>query len=93
MAGAARLFDLTAHPGIILGPCVPTVLIEGLPAAVAGLTQHVCLFAGLPLHPTNPIVKGSATVRIGGMPAARIGDSTGCGAVILGGALRTRIGG
>ena len=36
-------------------------------------------------HPPNTIVKGSTTVLIGGQPAARIGDSTGCGATIVGG--------
>jgi uncharacterized Zn-binding protein involved in type VI secretion len=35
-------------------------------------------------HPPNAIVPpGSLTVLIGGMPAARVGDMTACGAPIL----------
>lgn len=93
MAPAARLTDPTAHPGAIIGPCVPTVLIEGLPAAVAFLSHHACAFPGLPPHPPNPIVTGSKTVLIGGMPAARFGDTCLCGAGVIAGATRTLIGG
>ena len=93
MPPAARLTDTTAHPGVITGPGVTTVLIEGLPAAVATMSQHACSFPGLPPHPPNPIVKGSGTVRIGGLPAARVGDTCGCGAAILRGASKTMIGG
>jgi uncharacterized Zn-binding protein involved in type VI secretion len=93
MPAAARLTDPTAHPGTIAGPGVSTVLIEGLPAAVAAMSQHVCAFPGLPPHPPNPILKGSSTVTIGGLPAARMGDPCGCGATILAGATRTSIGG
>ncbi|TNM39705.1 PaaR repeat-containing protein [Nocardioides albidus] len=83
MSFAARVGDLTPHPGVITGPGCPTVLIGGLPAAVLG-DLHTCSFpppAGP--HPPSPIVKGSATVLIGGKPAARVGDLTGCGAAIL----------
>lgn len=93
MPPAARLLDATAHPGLITGPGATTVLIEGLPAALAQASFHTCGFPGLPPHPPNPIVKGSATVRIAGMPAARMGDPCGCGAVIVRGAARTMIGG
>jgi uncharacterized Zn-binding protein involved in type VI secretion len=72
--------------GPIIGPCVPTVLIAKLPAAVVG-NLATCV------GPPDSIVKGSATVMIGGMPAARIGDTTahggsivmGCPTVIIGG--------
>ena len=73
------------HPfaGIINGGLVPTVRIMGQPAAVAGSTAD-----NTPAHvPTPPgtsfqkppanratIQMGSATVRIGGKPAARNGD-------------------
>ncbi|WP_435768417.1 PAAR domain-containing protein [Nocardioides sp. SYSU DS0651] len=80
---AARAGDLTGHPGTILPPGVPTVLIGGLPAATVG-SQHACSMpppAGP--HPPSPIVKGSLTVLIGGKPAARVGDLAGCGAPIL----------
>lgn len=89
---AARVGDPTAHPGAIAPPGVPTVLIEGQPAAVQGDT-HICAFpppAGP--HPSNTITKGSATVFIGGKPAARVGDLTGCGAPITMGAKKVFIG-
>lgn len=72
--------------GPVVGPGVPTVLIGKLPAAVA--TDN-CVCVG----PPDTIAKGSATVMIGGKPAARIGDTTvhggaitvGCPTVIVGG--------
>ena len=83
MPPAARVGDLTAHPGAISPPGVPTVLIGGRPAAVVG-TPHACAFPGVVPHPPNAILPpGCPTVLIGGMPAARIGDMTGCGAPIL----------
>jgi uncharacterized Zn-binding protein involved in type VI secretion len=91
MPAAARILDATAHPGVIAGPGVGTVLIEGRPAAVAG-DLHACAFPSLPWHPPNTIIKGSATVFIGGRPAARQGDPTGCGAPIVSGAVTVSIG-
>jgi uncharacterized Zn-binding protein involved in type VI secretion len=58
--------------------CVPTVLINNLPAAVVG-AQCVC--AG----PPDSIVAGSTSVLIGGKPAARMGDSTAHGGSIVAG--------
>jgi uncharacterized Zn-binding protein involved in type VI secretion len=49
----------------------------------------MCICVG----PTDIIVKGSATVMIGGSPAARIGDMTAHGGVIVSGALMVIIGG
>lgn len=92
MPPAARVTDVTNHPGAITGPGVPTVLIGGLAAAVAG-DQHTCAFPPPAPHPPTPIAKGSATVFIGGRPAARIGDTTGCGAQIIKGAPTVIIGG
>jgi uncharacterized Zn-binding protein involved in type VI secretion len=93
MPPAARVSDLTAHPGAIAGPGVPNVLIGGMPAAVLG-DQHVCAMPPLAgPHPPNPIAKGSANVLIGGRPAARMGDMTGCGAPITTGLPTVMIGG
>jgi uncharacterized Zn-binding protein involved in type VI secretion len=39
------------------------------------------------------MVKGSATVLIGGRPAVRVGDLSGCGAPVVTGALTVMIGG
>lgn len=97
---AARLTDMHLCPmqtpafpapiphvgGPILGPCVPTVLIGKLPAAV--VTDN-CLCVG----PPDSIVMGSTSVLIGGKPAARVGDtcahggaiSMGCPTVLIGG--------
>ena len=83
MPPAARVFDATNHPGLVAGPGMPTVLINGQPAARLG-DQHVCALpppAGP--HPPTPLAGGSATVSIGGQPAARLGDTAGCGAVIV----------
>jgi uncharacterized Zn-binding protein involved in type VI secretion len=96
MPAAARVSDMHACPisapgqpphvgGPVVGPGVATVLIGGLPAAVAG-DAAVC--AG----PPDSVVGGSATVLIGGRPAARVGDPTahggritiGCPTVLIG---------
>jgi uncharacterized Zn-binding protein involved in type VI secretion len=67
--------------GTITAGCVPTVLIGGKPAAVVGSTAvnqppHVPTNGSFQTPPTNlgTIVMGSATVLIGGRPAARNGD-------------------
>jgi len=85
MPPAARLTDMHQCPmvtpglppiphvgGPILGPCAPTVLIGGLPAARVGDTCGA-----------DAIVLGSLTVMIGGMPAARVGDITAGGGTVL----------
>ncbi|WEK21617.1 MAG: PAAR domain-containing protein [Candidatus Pedobacter colombiensis] len=72
--------------GPIIGPCVPTVLIGALPAAVVG---DKCTCVG----PPDTIVTGSATVMIGGMPAARMGDNCAHGGTILLGCVTVIIGG
>lgn len=92
MPPAARLGDLTSHPGSLSGPGVGNVRINGLPAIVQG-DLHSCSFPPPPAHPPTPVVFGSGSVRIGGRPAARIGDSVGCGAVIVAGSPNVRIGG
>ena len=93
MPFAARVGDPTAHPGVIAGPGVPTVLIGGMPAAVMG-DNHICSMPPLAgPHPPSPIAKGSATVLIGGRMAARMGDMSGCGAPIVMGMPLVEIGG
>ena len=90
MPFAARLTDFHQCPlqtvvglvtiphvgGPILGPCAPTVLIGGLPAAKVG---DIALCIG----PPDAIVKGSATVKVMGLPAARMGDKTAHGGTIM----------
>jgi uncharacterized Zn-binding protein involved in type VI secretion len=93
MPPAARIGDPTGHPGTVTGPGVPTVLIGGMPAAVAG-DLHTCAMpptAGP--HPPTPFAVGSFTVLVGGRPALRLGDISGCGAPIIAGAFNVLIGG
>jgi uncharacterized Zn-binding protein involved in type VI secretion len=92
MPPAARVGDPTSHPGMVGGPGVPNVLIESRPAANI-TTLHICSFPGTPPHPPSPFAPGSATVLIGGSPAVRMGDVSGCGAPILMGAATVMIGG
>ncbi|MEN0128291.1 MAG: PAAR domain-containing protein [Brevundimonas sp.] len=76
---------------IIPSTCVPTVLIGGMPAAVAGTPGGIVCVSPAP----NGIAMGSLTVLIGGKPAARLGDQSmhgtpiapgpGCPTVIIGG--------
>ena len=82
------------HVGGPISPAagVPTVLIGGMPAAVANVLPGgiVCISPA-----PNGIAAGSLTVLIGGFPAARLGDLSlhgtpiapgpGCPTVIIGG--------
>ena len=99
MPPAARLTDMHTCPqvtpglppvphvgGPITGPGVPTVLICSIPASVVG-DMATCV------GPPDTIVKGSATVMIGGKPAARIGDTTAHGGSIVLGCFTVIIGG
>jgi uncharacterized Zn-binding protein involved in type VI secretion len=63
--------------GPIVGPGVPNVLIEGMPAAVVG---DMCICVG----PPAAIVNGSTGVLIAGRAAARLGDPTAHGGSIVG---------
>lgn len=99
MPPAARLTDMHQCPmqtpglppiphvgGPVIGPGVPTVLIEKLPAAVLG---DSCVCVG----PPDSIIKGSTTVLIGGKPAARLGDTCAHGGAVMMGAPTVMIGG
>jgi len=100
MPPAARLTDFHQCPmstpvgpvtiphvgGPIIGPAAPTVLIGGLPAAKVG---DIALCIG----PPDSLIKGSATVKIMGMPAVRMGDKTAHGGTILMGFPLVQIGG
>lgn len=97
MPPAARVGDMHTCPivvpmtpphvgGPILPPGCPTVLIEKLPAA--RITDRATC-----VGPPDSIAIGSATVHIGGLPAARLGDATIHGGVIVVGAVTVMIGG
>jgi uncharacterized Zn-binding protein involved in type VI secretion len=96
MPPAARQTDLHTCPmvtvlvphvgGPVVGPCVPTVLIGKLPAAVVG-DSAVCV------GPPDSFVMGSMTVLIGGRPAVRVGDITAHGGTVVIGWPTVMIGG
>lgn len=80
MPPAVRVGDPSVHGGAVTGPGVATVLVGGMPAAVAG-DMHACPIQ--PGHPpTTPFPTGSATVLVGGRPFVRVGDVCGCGASV-----------
>ncbi len=62
-------------PNPIMTPCCPSVLISFLPAARLSDMAPV----GVP----HPIVKGSATVLIQNLPAARVTDNVACGGIMI----------
>ncbi|TNU73106.1 type VI secretion protein [Miniimonas arenae] len=77
-AGDVALCPLTTgpvpHVGGPITPagCVPTVLVMGMPAAVANAMPGSIPCVG----PPNGIAMGSLTVLVGGFPAARLGDQS-----------------
>jgi uncharacterized Zn-binding protein involved in type VI secretion len=84
---AARLTDMHTCPmvspgpvphvgGPIIGPCSPNVITGGLPQARI-TDKAVCV------GPPDVIIKGSACVLVNGLMAARIGDQTIHGGVIV----------
>ena len=93
---AARVTDMHTCPmvtgvvphvgGPILPPCAVTVLTVKLPQA---RVTDLCTCVG----PPDTIVKGSATVFVCKLPAARMGDMTAHGGVIILGAPTVLIGG
>ncbi len=73
--------------GPVLPPGTLTVMIAGRPAATA---TGMCVCVG----PPDMIAKGSATVLIGNLPAARVGDTCAHGGTVVGpGAPTVMIGG
>ena len=89
MPPAARIGDMHVCPmvtpavvpvphvgGPLLPPGVPTVLIGGMPAAVIS-GMAVCV------GPPDVVAMGAATCLIGGMMAARLGDMTAHGGLIV----------
>ncbi|MBC7775233.1 MAG: PAAR domain-containing protein [Phycisphaerae bacterium] len=96
MPPAARVGDMHVCPmqnpgptphvgGPIMPPGLPTVMINGMPAATVG---NMCTCTG----PPDVILQGSTTVLIGGKPAARMGDSTAHGGQITVGSPTVMIG-
>ena len=92
---AARVTDMHVCPmvtvlvphvgGPIIPPCCPTVLTGSLPQARV-TDMATCV------GPPDMIVVGSFTVLVGGIPAARLGDSTAHGGAIVQGLMTVLIG-
>jgi uncharacterized Zn-binding protein involved in type VI secretion len=74
---AARFGDTTSHgTPLAPGPGCPTVLIAGQPAWRATADLHTCpLVNGVQPHVGGTVAVGSVTVHIGGVAAARQGDT------------------
>ena len=75
---AARVGDMTSHGTPLgTGPGAATVMIGGLPAWRAVADSHTCPLSDPPGKPhVGGIVSiGSMTVKIAGLPAARMGDA------------------
>ena len=98
MPPAARVSDMHTCPmatpgtppiphvgGPIIPPCKVNVIIGNMPAA---RVTDKCICIG----PMDVIMKGSPTVLIGGLMAARIGDTTAHGGVIVTGQFNVLIG-
>ena len=65
-----------AMPLMISSPCVPTVMIDNLPAAAVGDMSLPCMLPSCVPAGPGVISMGSATVFHQGRPAARANDMT-----------------
>jgi len=86
MPAAGRITDVTSD-GLVTGAGMATVLIGGLPAAVAGDISTPSS-GNVPA----PFAVGSTSVMIGGKPAIRAGDIPGNGSGISVGLPTVQIG-
>ncbi|PIJ48304.1 hypothetical protein BL250_17670 [Erwinia sp. OLTSP20] len=87
MQPAAKIGDATSHGGAITSGS-GTVFINSIPAAIVGGSVATCSL----LHGAASVASGSGTVFINSLPSARLGDVTGCGAVIASGSGNVFIG-
>ena len=72
------LGDKTSHGGTVI-EASPESSIGGI--RIARLSDKVA--CPIPGHGVCPIVTGDVTLLIDGKPAARVGDMTACGAVLI----------
>lgn len=95
MPPAARITDMHTCPMVNPGP-VPHVggpIISGqVNVLTCFMPQARVTDKAICVGPLDVIVKGSLTVLVGGMPAARLGDMTAHGGVIVSGAPTVLIG-
>ncbi len=85
MPPAARITDMHVCPmvtGIV--PHVGGPIITGMPTVITGkMPQARVMDKAICVGPPDMIIRGSATVLVGGLMAARIGDNTVHGGVIV----------
>lgn len=76
MKPAARLGDQTAHGTPLTGTASPNVFIGNMPAWRALADFHACPLSSGPVpHVGGTVLKGSTSVFINKLPAARLGDT------------------
>ena len=80
----ARLGDPSSHGGTIIGPCSPTVTVDGLRVARTG-DMHQCPITG---HGTTALT-GTSPAKVDGSNIVCVGDTAGCGASITTGSPKT----
>ncbi len=88
MPGATRVGQDSAV-GVINGPGVPSVLVNGKPVSVPGdaVASHSCCGRpGCGKHCSSKTSACSGTVKAGGKGVVRAGDATTCGHVCTGSA-------
>lgn len=75
MPGVSRV-GVDSAGGTILGPGVPSVVVNGSPVSVIGdaVAGH-----GDPPHSAPVMIAGSGTVIAGGIGIVRAGDAASCG--------------
>ena len=80
MAGVTRCGVDTAV-GVIIGPGVPSVKVNGAPISVVGdvVAAHAPWGRPHPPHDAPTMTGGSPSVKAGGKPVIRAGDVATCG--------------
>lgn len=73
-----RLGDKTSHGGSVVEA---SAYSDSGGIGIARMGDKV----SCPIHGTNPIASGDATLIIDGKPAARHGDKTSCGSILIAG--------
>jgi uncharacterized Zn-binding protein involved in type VI secretion len=75
MPGVSRV-GVDSAGGTILGPGVPSVIVNGAPISIIGdaVAGH-----GPSVHAGPVMVEGSSTVFAGGIGVVRAGDAASCG--------------
>ena len=92
---AARIGDMHVCPMVtVLVPHVGGPLTVGLPTMLTcSMPQATVTKMMVCVGPPDLVAKGSMTVLVGNMPAARLGDMSGHGGAIVAGAPTVMIGG